>query len=411
MAPRNQQNRLGTPEIIDIDGDTGRPFDDDTDTSSLESDQDKLLDDIIGEFGAADNEISYKASITRIPTGFQRGQKEPWLFECDASQIVGIRTTLRDAYRGGNFRIRVYRTTGKGTKLYRQMDYSIEPPANTAQNTSDPKYDALAGALERTQNQLLALSERLSQPQIAAPVAAVDPFVMMERMSTIMKNMAPAVTAPAAGGDLKMFMEAAHFVEDLRGAPSGGDGDSGFTGIVKALIQSPQFGEVAQAFLSARRPMQERMNGRNGMNRQIPQQRPMMQEQPDNNIPPETHGNDPQALGTQLQQNMRYLIGKAERNADPGLYAEWLLDNTDQNIIMPMINDPNLLNQLSGAFPRMAMFLPWFEELVSAAKQLISGEDQGEQHEPINSSAVNTQNGPGGEGGNNRNFESDGSMG
>ena len=141
------------------------------------------------------------------------------------------------------------------------MDYSIEPPAATAQSVNDPKYDALAGALERTQNQLLALSERLSNPpQLAAP-AAIDPFVMMERMSAIMKNMQPATVA-ASGGDLKTFIEAANFVDDLRGQAGGGD--DGWSGIVKALITSPQAGEIVKTVMENRKPDDAAGAGMNG---------------------------------------------------------------------------------------------------------------------------------------------------
>jgi hypothetical protein len=378
MAAKREQIRLGSPETIDIDPETGRILgDDDTDTSGLENDQDKLLDDIIGEFGAGDNEVSYSASITRIPKGFQRGQKEPWLFECDASEIIGIRTRLRDVYRGGQFRIRVYKTTSRGKKLYRQMDYFIEAPETVAASTGDAKYDALSAALERTNAQMLTLAERLSTPpQIQGQ--QIDPFAMMEKMSTIMKNMMPQQPAIAHDNSftmkdgMELFTKGMEIASDFKG-----DGTESWIGVFKEMAKNIPIGEILENLTKAqqnRNPQTQR--------RQLagPQQRPFQPQQPApqpvNGLSPET----PAATGQALEQSMRYLIGRAQKNADPGLYAEWLLDNADKSLIRSMANDPNVLDQLAVIFPGLnqPLIRAWFTELVESVKEILDQIPQNE---------------------------------
>lgn len=411
---KSAQQRLNGPEILDLDPDTGKPYAEDFDTSSLESDQDRLLNDIIGEFGASDNEVSYRASITRIPKGFQRGQKEPWLFECDAAEIIGIRTRLRDQYRGGLFRIRVYRTGEKGTKLYRQMDYSIETPEIATAQAGDPRIDALSAGFERLLNQNTQLMERLSTPAVISgpPAVALDPFTMMEKMSVIFANMMPK--ASAGGADLDMFLKATTLVSELKGDSGGGNEDNIYS-VIRAIASNPALGDVLKQRGQA--PMQGQRRIPGPQNGQMPMQGRRQMQQPQHEIPQPVSGNDPKSLGDALQSNMRYLIVKAEQDRDPALYADWLLDNTDFNILMPMLNDPNLLNQLCSAFPRMVPVRNWFEQLVSFAKQAI-GENAGDQMHNMNGendapggTGSNTHENPGGGGGDQDHLAPDGQAG
>jgi hypothetical protein len=369
MAPKTQAQRLNGPTTIDIDPDTGRIFDENEDTAELENDQDKLLDDIIGEFGAGDNEVSYSASVTRIPKNFQRGQKEPWLFECDAADIIGIRTKLRDVYRGGQFRIRVYKTTSRGKKLYRQMDYYIEAPTSEANPTGDTRIDAFAAALERTQSSMIALAERLSQPaQLAAP--QTDTLLMMERMSAIFKNMQPA---PAAHGDFSMkdgielFTKGMELAEGMRGE-SGDSWISVFKEMAKQLPVADIVKNLSEMQANKNNPQRPQLRG---PAQNIGQPRGPIQPMPATSATPET---TPAATGQALEQSMRYLIGKARANSDPGLYAEWLLDNADRALIRQMANDPNVLDQLAVIFPALNQppIRTWFGELVENVKEFLA---------------------------------------
>src|SRR6202020_930526 len=108
-------------------------------------------------------------------------------------------------------------------------------------------------------------------------------------------------------------------------------------------------------------------------------QRPFQQQMPQReNVPPPINTNtvpaNPAQTGEQLQQSMAYLIGRARRNSDPGLYAEWLFDNTDRSLIRQMANDPNVLDQLAVIFPALNQpnIRQWFGELVDAVKEALA---------------------------------------
>jgi hypothetical protein len=377
MAPKQQAKALNGPEIIDLD-ENGRVLPEDFDTTGLENDQDKLLDDIIGEFGAGDDEISYSASVTRIPKNFQRGQKEPWLFECDAADIIGIRTRLRDAYHGGQFRIRVYRTNNRGKKLYRQMDYSIEPPESVASATGDTKYDALSGALQRTQEQLLALADRLSNPTIPATPQG-DPWVQMERMSMIMKNLRGDAPAHDPSGftmkdGMELFTKGMELAENMRG-----DGGDSWISVFKEMAKQLPVADILQNLAQLKANPPQSPNQRQLVAPAIPQQR----NTPTGNANAGFAGvprfdnidaNNPKATGEQLEQAMRYLIGKARKNSDPALYAEWLLDNAEPTIIRQMAHDANVLDQLAVIFPGLTHppIREWFAELIVALKDILA---------------------------------------
>jgi hypothetical protein len=399
MAAKTETKRLNGPSTIDIDPDTGRILgDEDLDTSDLENDQDKLLDDIIGEFGAGDNEVSYSASVTRIPKNFQRGQKEPWLFECDAAEIIGIRTKLRDVYRGGQFRIRVYKTTARGKKLYRQMDYFIEAPEVTASVTSDGKYDAIAAALERTQSQLLALADRLSTPQQITS-AQIDPISLMEKMSAIFKNMMPntqPITPHDTTKDVELLIKGIELADNMRS-----DGSDTWISVFKELAKGIPVGDILQKLteLKGQNPQQQMQRRQLPAPQQQFQPNPMQQRQPPFVQPFANNSNaqagTPAATGQQLEQSMKYLIGKARHNSDPGLYAEWLLDNADKTLIRQMANDPNVLDQLTVIFPALSepLVRGWFAELVAALQELLAQMPESEDIAPGIAPQSNNANG------------------
>lgn len=383
MPPRRPV-QLDGPQILDIDPDTGR-IKDDADTSALENDQDRLLNDVIQEFDASDENVTYRASVSRIPKGHQKGMKEPWLFDCDAAEIHGVKTKLRDGYGGGIFRVRVYRNG----KLCRQFDISIEVPEKMAAIQSDnPAMQALVeqmrGQGEAIKNLTERLLDRSSQALLPAPVAPVDPMTMMEKMSVIMANLGGK---SSHDGGIDMFLKAAAFVKELKGESGGDSGaeDNIYTVIANA-IQNPELVKglagggrqpMRQFPPGQRRPMQRQgMNGNRSMMQRRQIQQPFQEEQ----IPDMPQNANPQQMGQQLQQTVQYLIRKASMNSDPSLYAEWLLDNTPEHIIAPMVNNPETLDQLCQAFAGMVPYRTWFSELLASAKSYI---EEGAGHHPV----------------------------
>lgn len=371
-----EARRITRDKIIDIDPETGR-MEHENIEASLESDQDKNLDDVLAEFDKTDDDIVYTARINRVVGSPRDGVKEPYLFSVDASLISGVRDRLRDVYGTGTYRIRVY----KNNKICRQLDYHIEAPKGglDIKVANGSETALIIETMRENQKSMMEMMERLTgrnTPVLA--VAPVDPFQQMERMSVIMKNLREA-DPPRQVSDtsLDTFMKAAEFTRDLQGDSSG---SGSWVDVLKAALSNPAIGETISAIAAQRN---EQRNPRRMMRRPMvgnlpgPQNQ-MPQHQPPNNPQNGNEQNSGHALGKQLESNIRYLIGRAEQNRDPQLYAEWLLDNIDQDLIKKMVDDPNLLTQLEAGFPRLVQHREWFAALIEEVKSFIAGEGQPE---------------------------------
>jgi hypothetical protein len=395
--------RLERDRIIEIDGETGRaiPLNDENEPS-LEADQDKLLEDVLAEFDSTDDDVVYTARVNRVLGAGKAGIKEPYLFSVDAAEIHGVRDRLRDGYGSGTYRIRIYRNN----KIARQLDYQIEAPApgKSTVNSTDPSLATIVEIMRENEKRTMELMERIASKSTAVvPTGQPDMLTMFEKFSTIMKNMMP-VAPPVSETNLDTFMKAAEFVRDMT-PETGGGGDGGWIGILKEIARNPSVGDAIGNILATRGQPQRRQPAN-------------ITQPPNNSIAPPVVPNasdtpinsqSQAALGEQLQSNIRYLIGRAEAGRDPSLYAEWLLDNTNEQLITTMVNDPNLLVQLEPAFPRMTPHHDWFVALIEDMKSLIGGgffKPEEGVHEPIG----NATHGAGGEGGDNRHPETDGQV-
>jgi len=177
---------------------------------------------------------------------------------------------------------------------------------------------------------------------------------------------------------MELFTKGMELAENMRG-----DGGDSWISVFKEMAKQLPVGEILQNLSQMKQqpnnqqrrqllqPIQPQMNlnGRGGTNF------------------PETQlhvNNSPAATGQELEQSMRYLIGKAQRNADPELYAEWLLDNADKALIRQMANDPNVLDQLAVIFPIMnnPNIRGWFSELVQGVKEYLAQMGETEDSAP-----------------------------
>ena len=357
---------LNGPETIDVDPETGRILEDDENgRESLSSDQDRAIDEIIGEFEKSDENIVYRASINKVPDGYKKGGKEEWCFDVDSAEITGMRLRLRDEYGAGIYRVRVY----KNNKLIRQFDYHIAKPSITKPIVSNdnPALNAMAEQIRILSENQTKLMERLLAGNQAPQSNSIDDFV---KLSTVMKNLAPPQIAHEGNNGMSMkdgmelFTKGMELAGEMRG-----DGGDNWTGVFKELLKGLPVGEIISNLSKLQMQRRPQLAGP-----QQPQRQPQFQTPPLNN----QDGNSPAATGAVLEQQMKYLIGKAINNSDPSLYAEWLLDNADQALIRQMANDPNVLGQLAVVFPRLndANIRQWFVELVENVKVMLAEWDK-----------------------------------
>lgn len=373
--------RNNTQKLLDVDPDTGKILDDEelSDKENLEADQDRALDDIISEFEKSPDDIVYKASVNKIPDGYKKGGKEQWCFDVDSAEITGMKSRLRDEYGPGIYRVRIY----KNSKIIRCFDYNIAKPAFQYKQPETPNENPALNALA---DQLRALSEtqaRLIERIAGTPQQQLDPMDQMERMSRIFANLNGGHNnngnnnhGMSAKDTIDLFTRGMELAHEMNAS----GGEDNWLSVFKELIKNVPVGELLSNLSQQRQPPQLAGPGPQRLVRgpippRNPQQPPVMPVQPPPVIPPANERITPASHGAALEQNMRYLIEKAARDADPGLYAEWLLDNSDPALIQQMANDPNLLNQLAVVFPRLNApnIRAWFNELIGFVREGLAG--------------------------------------
>lgn len=71
-------------------------------------------------------------------------------------------------------------------------------------------------------------------------------------------------------------------------------------------------------------------------------------------------------MSLQLKMQLLYLCTQAARDADPGPYAAIIVDQVPEDVLQPLINDPNWLDQLAKFHSNVRQFPEWFNELREA---------------------------------------------
>lgn len=83
------------------------------------------------------------------------------------------------------------------------------------------------------------------------------------------------------------------------------------------------------------------------------------------------------------------LVQKAREDADPGLYAEIILDNLDDEKIAFFLTGPNGIENLINVDPAVSTVRPWFERLRTEVSAMLTDDDESAmveetQPEPVN---------------------------
>jgi hypothetical protein len=88
-----------------------------------------------------------------------------------------------------------------------------------------------------------------------------------------------------------------------------------------------------------------------------------------------------------MRQQLAWLVKQASVGKNPDLYAELLLDQVGEKIVLEFIGKPDALEQLATVDPRVKDYSVWFEELRGCILELTAPEDGGHierEQTPIN---------------------------
>lgn len=341
---RNGKPKRATVEETDDDKEQerGQLGGDEQDEVPADSDIDSLL---------AEEDAPHEVRITvyRI-TGPQR--RKAYLFSCDAVEFS--RDKLRDDHGGGDFFVYAKR----GRDLLFSKPILIEPPrvAPSAPPVQAPALaDVVAQALAGLKEVMTAA---IAQPK---PVETEEDFL---RKMTLYKSLfaSSAQQAPTQPGDsFSIFRQGIEFAKELT---SEGKEKTNLDVINNAIEKlGPPL--VAIATRQARREP-------------VAQPRAAA---PINNAPA-TLPAGAQAVETPMDEALRtygpWIVAQAEAGADPGIYADLILDQVDPMSLRAFLSQEPW-SKLVAIVPRAADHRAWFDDLLSQVtsglNEDVSGDD------------------------------------
>ncbi len=332
MAPRRitDQSDVETAEAIDVDF---------SDRSEIEKDMRDEENEILSEFGEADGDAGMYFTVRKVIPG---SKDKPYCFEGTRGDLP-VTETIQRKFGAGKYEIWLF----KNKKIYRRIPITVLAPIE--QTKPDAPQSELAGVLKTVLEQQTAMLARMNE---AKPQSSLNAKEMLTLAMPAITAFIPFLFKSRDGGSVAETMQLLATAKEL----FQNDGEQREKGLIDLAtdILPPMF-----AAMSAQPP--------NGA-------------QPKQLSPPQSTTPTPeqiqQAQMAQLQMLLRFMIGKAQKSSDPGLYAEVLVDTLPPEYVQ-MLCAPGAIEMLVQLEPAIATYRPWFDALLQA---LIDGpiDDDGE---------------------------------
>ncbi len=356
MANRNP--RLPPPDLTE-DGDfiEGMKAED---ISAMQNDADIQLDKIFSESAAGQHTIEFKVKVYKVVPN--KAESE-WLFDCLPSDFP-INETLRDDYDGGKFDLRIFRREGGGGwKLHRRLDMSIAPLSQFRRTKqalqNNPQTDQLAqvvGMLQQNQQQMLAFMREMNKPAVAPPQPSM--LEMMTGMATMIGTLNGVIAKPTSADPEKMFDIFARGIEVGKEAAGNSDEPS-MMGVLSEMVKSIGTAAKQQPVIQHQQPVPMLQPALNAPIYQQPQ--------------PQQSASDPAVMEKMiLKANLANMCKKAGQGSDPGLYADFVIDNVDEDKLKQWAFNPAVMQEFIALVPEVAQHPVWFGEVLQCIKDYLT---------------------------------------
>lgn len=255
-------------------------------------------------------------------------------------------------FGSGDYRVKMYSPTDRGNlgvrlnKVLTELLTPEEERALARRRGETPLESGSAPLTESRVAEIVASALRSAMPA----QAQADPFVQMERLSAIMKNMQPSAPAPSMDS-LALITGVAKIFRDL--TPDRDPIDKGVNAgpfdllmkyaepIMKIVTTNAQNQAATAPALPAPAPGATAAN-------------------PGTTPPTATPEDDPMFM---LKMGIRFLVEQAKRDADPQLYADMVIDQVPPDDLKQLIAAPDFVAVLSQFNADVPNFRPWFERL------------------------------------------------
>lgn len=309
-------------------------------------------------------------------TAYRYKKNEPlsYLFKCHPEAFS--LDELRDKYNGGEFKLYIARDGG----LWRTMVISVEPPARITHEMGGPPANAditiaMREGFERQAKQLsdAIAALRPTQPALDIPALLMSATSMITALRQASEPSHPPAPAPAPPTPqasiesmISLLQKGVELGRDITPGAAGPAGDAGFIGLIRDLIRSPMLGtvlEAARAQTAAAVPIP------------APPPRATQPAPAAVAVPtPQPSAGVVMLTEPQLRWIAQQLVPKARNNSNPGLYAEYILDNAPPGQVRAFVLQPDAIEQLVRVNPEVQIYRQWFDALRLALLQMLETE-------------------------------------
>lgn len=323
MTRRQIEDQRGTFEDADFGGDAIDVEADDV--SKLHRDNQTDEASILSEFGEAEGDVRMHFVIKKqLPNS----NKLSWCMQGTKADLP-IVDKLQATWGAGHYRIMIF----KNSKLSRNLGLDVmDPPKFVAPVAPgpDPNLTALIEALKaqadaRQQQKPMSIIEMATAA--ATVVTAIAPLLQMFKGG----NSTPSLAEQ---------LETLRALKDLTGEE--GSRETSLMDVAKAFISSPMLTQMAETAAGAPKPAL-----------------PAPRATPGQPTPEQVQA----AQVAQLKVQLQHLITRAQKNSDPGLYAEVIHDNLPAGFVQ-MLCQPGAFDFLVQIEPAIGTYRPWFDALL-----------------------------------------------
>lgn len=342
-----------------------------TDTEAAEIidiDPDTLIGEAVAEFGGEPDE---NISVKIYKVNAEGKGTLDWCFNAVLSELP-VSDRIRDKFGAGKFEIRVY----SGAKIRRRLPFTIaEQIAQPERKNEDT--NIMVGALEKLGLMVFKMNEQMQQridqlnPAPTAPV--LDPIAMQQSMLTSMLQMrqlfAPETKPDQGGLAFDAFIKGVEIMKDVGGG-SGGGAETGLWDVLKTMAQPDgligRLTDMAQA-ADNRLTTPPQLIG------------------PDGKPIPTVQGATPPAVPMDNAERMKVLVKMkvaellecAKRGADPGLYAELILDRVGPQAARDFIAAPDAMDKLIAINSDVTNHVEWFRAVGAHITDMLTENEPG----------------------------------
>lgn len=368
MAQRRitQRDDSETVAAIDVEFD---------DTSKIQADIEAEESEFEQAFGVDTDDVKFHADLHRVREG---SSQRPFLRKIARNELPNIQTKILQWYGTGDYEIRIRKEINGKKMLHRRLTFSVEAPIGIAvtQTPQQIESPAVLQAIQNQQQVLLSLLEKSNQqPAQSQRMSATEIAAIITAAATVLPALKSFMQSPAPAAQNNPFEMLQGVLEIVKDANSDGK-EKGAFDLLDSLIKSPLFEKLAEGFQAPQQArivtpalpdpsaVQRQQLQRQQIQPQMPQPAPapapMPTEGPANPVP--------DALRMQLD----FLISRAQKDSDPELYAELLLDQDELHPFIPLLTGPAALPTLTQLEPRIGQHVDWFAELLLALTNLVN---------------------------------------